>query len=247
MYYFSDQIDKRKADIGIFQTSQSPQFSRFACLPLLYVNSRNMIAHSSNSTNACNDANCCEIITFDDDGLPRAETFNYLADELLCMSPWMRTAVRCRSMKKPASALRSPLQVFSRQVFIIATDSAEHRAKLRRHRSKLAAGTAGASDGARTVLRVGKTTYLRSRLAISDADTVRGFPIKKHFDWTIGVGRDGQVLLFGDAVNEQDEEQRAKDAAHRLLSERSHCLALDVVMNCAVGESDGARCFGIYC
>jgi hypothetical protein len=39
-----------------------------------------------------------------------------------------------------------------------------------------------------------------------------GFPIKKHFDWTIGVGKDGQVLLFGDAVNEQDEEQRAKDA-----------------------------------
>ena len=40
----------------------------------------------------------------------------------------------------------------------------------------------------------------------------KGFPIKKHFDWTVGVGKDGQVILFGDAVNEQDEEQRAKDA-----------------------------------
>jgi PAS domain-containing protein len=28
----------------------------------------------------------------------------------------------------------------------------------------------------------------------------------------IGVGRDGQVLLFGDVVNEHDKKQRAKDA-----------------------------------
>jgi hypothetical protein len=41
-----------------------------------------------------------------------------------------------------------------------------------------------------------------------------GYPIKKHaLIGTIGVGRDGQVLLFGDAANEQDEEQRTKDAA----------------------------------
>jgi PAS domain S-box-containing protein len=39
-----------------------------------------------------------------------------------------------------------------------------------------------------------------------------GLPIKKHFDWTAGIGRDGQVILFGDPVNEQDEEQRVKDA-----------------------------------
>jgi hypothetical protein len=32
---------------------------------------------------------------------------------------------------KPASALRSPLQVFSRQVFIVGDSMAEHRAKLR--------------------------------------------------------------------------------------------------------------------
>jgi hypothetical protein len=33
-----------------------------------------------------------------------------------------------------------------------------------------------------------------------------------------------QVLLFGDAVNEQDEEQRKGCRSHRLLSERSIAL-----------------------
>jgi PAS domain S-box-containing protein len=39
-----------------------------------------------------------------------------------------------------------------------------------------------------------------------------GIPIKKHFDWTVGRGPDGTVLLFGDPCTEQDVEQRAKDS-----------------------------------
>lgn len=39
-----------------------------------------------------------------------------------------------------------------------------------------------------------------------------GLPIKKHFDWTVGRGPDGTVLLFGDPCTEQDVEQRAKDS-----------------------------------
>jgi hypothetical protein len=39
-----------------------------------------------------------------------------------------------------------------------------------------------------------------------------GMPIRRLFDWTVGKGADGCILLFGEQVNEQDVEQREKDA-----------------------------------
>jgi PAS domain S-box-containing protein len=94
----------------------------------------------------------------------------------------------------------------------MATDSAEHRAKLE-DALKQALSTAGASNAAPngTKSQQKPLTSFKAR-NIEMLTLSEGLPIKKHFDWTIGVGRDGQVLLFGDAVNEQDEEQRTKDA-----------------------------------
>jgi hypothetical protein len=38
-----------------------------------------------------------------------------------------------------------------------------------------------------------------------------GFPMKRHFDWTAGRDKTGQILLFGDPCSDDDVEQRAKD------------------------------------
>ena len=43
------------------------------------------------------------------------------------------------------------------------------------------------------------------------AECNSGLPIKRHFDWTVGTGKDGQLLLFGDPCSDGDVEQRAKD------------------------------------
>jgi PAS domain S-box-containing protein len=103
----------------------------------------------------------------------------------------------------------------------LATDSPEHRAKLEDALKQARLSAAGASNGAQNGAPNGTPSGAKSEQKPRTSFKARniemltlseGLPIKKHFDWTIGVGRDGQVLLFGDAVNEQDEEQRAKDA-----------------------------------
>ena len=44
------------------------------------------------------------------------------------------------------------------------------------------------------------------------AESNSGLPIKRHFDWTMGRGKDGQLVLFGEPCTANDVEQRAKDA-----------------------------------
>jgi PAS domain S-box-containing protein len=39
-----------------------------------------------------------------------------------------------------------------------------------------------------------------------------GLPIKRHFDWVIGITEDDSILLFGDPCSNKDVEQRTKDA-----------------------------------
>jgi len=38
-----------------------------------------------------------------------------------------------------------------------------------------------------------------------------GFPIKRHFDWTVGKGSDASILLVGEIVTEQSLEERERD------------------------------------
>jgi PAS domain S-box-containing protein len=44
------------------------------------------------------------------------------------------------------------------------------------------------------------------------AESNSGLPIKRHFDWTVGLGKDGKIVLFGDPCTEKDMAQRAQDA-----------------------------------
>jgi hypothetical protein len=37
-----------------------------------------------------------------------------------------------------------------------------------------------------------------------------GLPIRRHFDWTVGLNPDGNVVLFGNPCSDRDVEQRAK-------------------------------------
>ena len=39
-----------------------------------------------------------------------------------------------------------------------------------------------------------------------------GLPIRRHFDWTAGVGSDGNVVMYGVACSNLDVEEREKDA-----------------------------------
>ncbi|KAI2506120.1 cheY-homologous receiver domain [Fragilaria crotonensis] len=44
------------------------------------------------------------------------------------------------------------------------------------------------------------------------AESNSGLPIKRHFDWTVGLGKDGKIVLFGDPCTEKDMAERAQDA-----------------------------------
>jgi hypothetical protein len=37
-----------------------------------------------------------------------------------------------------------------------------------------------------------------------------GLPIRRHFDWIVGLGTDGNVVLFGDPCSDRDVDQCAK-------------------------------------
>lgn len=73
-------------------------------------------------------------------------------------------------------------------------------------RDKLEAAIARVVDGVATSAKVRNIRMLTLR------DEKSGFPIKKYFDWIVGKGSDGQVIMFGDPCNEEDDEQRARDA-----------------------------------
>jgi PAS domain S-box-containing protein len=144
---------------------------------------------------------------------PRDETFDYLANVPLCMVA-LDERGRAVQINETCQAHFGPLFKYSAATFSsLATDSAEHRAKLEVALEQARLSTAGASNSAPN----GPQSQQKPRTSckarnIEMLTLSEGLPIKKHFDWTIGVGRDGQMLLFGDAVNGQDEEQRAKDA-----------------------------------
>lgn len=74
------------------------------------------------------------------------------------------------------------------------------------HRTKLKAAIESVAIGGSLRAKARNIAMLTLR------DDNSGFPIEKHFDWIVGKGRDGQILLFGDPCSEDDVAQRAKDA-----------------------------------
>jgi PAS domain S-box-containing protein len=146
-------------------------------------------------------------------GSPCDQTFDYLTNVPLCM---VALDERGRAMKinETCQAHFGPLFKYSAATFSsMATDSEEHRAKLEGALKQARLTAAESSNVAPNVTKSQQKprTSFKAR-NIEMLTLSEGLPIKKHFDWTIGVGKDGQVILFGDPVNEQDEEQRAKDA-----------------------------------
>jgi PAS domain S-box-containing protein len=164
---------------------------------------------------------------------PCEDTFNYLANVPLCMIA-LDEEDRAVQINETCQAHFGPLFKYSASTFTtLATDSPEHRAKLEdvlkqareskdeglksksapsdTHTSSAEGlNSNGETNGVKKDQKPRNTSFKVRNIEMLTLS--EGFPIKKHFDWTIGVGKDGQVLLFGDAVNEQDEEQRAKDA-----------------------------------
>jgi PAS domain S-box-containing protein len=144
---------------------------------------------------------------------PRDETFDYLANVPLCMIA-LDEKGRAVQINETCQAHFGPLFKYSAATFSsLATDSAEHRAKLEGAMKQARLSTAEASNGAPNGPQSQPKSHTSCKARNIEMLTLsEGLPIKKHFDWTIGVGRDGQILLFGDAVTQQDEEERAKDA-----------------------------------
>jgi PAS domain S-box-containing protein len=137
---------------------------------------------------------------------PCEETFNYLAQVPLCMIA-LDEEGRAVQINETCKQHFGPLFKYSAATFsTMATDSPEHRAQLEDAIKQASLSAYEGSNSQHKALFSFKARNIEM-LTLSE-----GLPIKKHFDWTIGLGRDGQVILFGDAVNEQDEEQRAKDA-----------------------------------
>jgi PAS domain S-box-containing protein len=173
-----------------------------------------MLANSSNaSTNEALEASTARLSSTTMMGSPRDEAFDYLANVPLCMVA-LDEKGRAVQINETCQEHFGPFFKYSAATFsTLATDSPEHRAKLEGALKQARLSAAGASNGAPSGAKSEQKprTSFKAR-NIEMLTLSEGLPIKKHFDWTIGVGRDGQVLLFGDAVNEQDEEQRAKDA-----------------------------------
>lgn len=65
------------------------------------------------------------------------------------------------------------------------------------------------SDGADT----NDNDVLRKRLRnVEMISLAKNIPMKCHFDWSIGKGADGAIILFGDKCNDKDEEAIERDA-----------------------------------
>jgi signal transduction histidine kinase/ActR/RegA family two-component response regulator len=158
---------------------------------------------------------------------PRDETFDYLANVPLCMIA-LDEKGRAVQINETCQAHFGPLFKYSAATFSsLATDSVEHRAKLEGAMKQARLSTAEASNGAPNGPQSQPKSHTSCKARNIEMLTLsEDLPIKKHFDWTIGVGRDGQILLFGDAVTEQDEEERAKDAAAVLLRETKRSLEM---------------------
>jgi PAS domain S-box-containing protein len=174
-----------------------------------------MPSNSSNSTNGKPEEASTATASSTIMGLsPCEEAFNYLANVPLCMIA-LDEEDRAVQINETCQEHFGPLFKYSAATFSsLATDSPKQRAKLEDAIRQTRLSADGASKGDKSGVKRNQNPRNPSFKArnIEMLTLSEGLPIKKHFDWTIGVSRDGQVLLFGDAVNEQDEEQRAKDA-----------------------------------
>lgn len=124
--------------------------------------------------------------------------FSYLSSGPMCMAAIDRETDRVVRINNMFEQNMGKLFKISSMAFpMLATEGDLHRIKLEQAIESVKAGT---------------TERAKARNIEMLTLGGEGIPIKKHFDWTVGRGPDGTVLLFGDPCTEQDVEQRAKDS-----------------------------------
>jgi hypothetical protein len=119
---------------------------------------------------------------------PCEETFDYLAQVPLCVIA-LDEEGRAVQINETCREHFGPLFKYSAAIFsTMATDSPEHRAKLEDAIKQARLTTDEGPNSHQKPLTSFKARNIEM-LTLSE-----GLPIKKHFDWTIGLGRDGQVM-----------------------------------------------------
>jgi hypothetical protein len=122
---------------------------------------------------------------------PRDETFDYLANVPLCMIALDERPCGA-NQQKPVKRTLVPSLSIQPPRFHRWRRIPEHRyPKLRDAVKQARLSSAAASSSCSERSLESASHVLRAGLEISDADAVEGL-LSKHFDWTIGVGKDGQ-------------------------------------------------------
>jgi PAS domain S-box-containing protein len=129
-----------------------------------------------------------------------ADTFDYLSDGPFCLVALDASSGRAIQTNDTFERHMGPLFKYAGFEFsATATEGEDHRKKLE---------DAIESVKNRTVARINVNNVEMLTLA---GDS--GMPIRKHFDWTVGRGKDDHILLlFGYPCTEQDMAQHSKDA-----------------------------------
>lgn len=123
------------------------------------------------------------------------ELFTYLDNGPQCIVALNHDSGFPLKVNSTFERLMGPLFKFASYAFADSAEKNDDRERMRKAIS--------------SVISNGDAQRLRNVEMISLSD---GLPIRRHFDWTVGQGADGTVLLFGDRCNQQDEEQIARDA-----------------------------------
>lgn len=124
--------------------------------------------------------------------------FSYLSSGPMCMAAMDGETNRIIQINNMFEQTMGQLYKMSSTAFpMLATEGELHRTKLQEAIASVQTGTTERA----------KARNIEMLTLAGD-----GLPIRKHFDWIVGRGPDGRILLFGDPCTEQDVEQRAKDS-----------------------------------
>jgi PAS domain S-box-containing protein len=129
-----------------------------------------------------------------------AATFDYLSDGPFCLVALDSSSGRAIQTNETFEYHMGPLFKYAGFEFSAAASEGEY------NRNQLAKSIQSVKNG--TVTRVNVNNIEMLTLAGES-----GVPVRKHFDWTVGQGKDDHILLlFGYPCTEQDVEERSKDA-----------------------------------
>lgn len=130
--------------------------------------------------------------------MSRDAAFDYLSNGPMCLVALDSSTGKPVQVNKTFENYMGPLFKFQGYQFVAAATEGPDQEKLANAIKMVVEG------------RSNKATVRNVEMVTLSGEA--GMPIRRFFDWTIGKGADHCVLLFGEQVNEQDTEQREKDA-----------------------------------